>query len=385
MAEEPDWEEIRSEFPTLSRKIYLNSCSLGLLSNGCKKALHRFIDSWSEQGAAAWYSDWMVEIGLIRQRFASLINASPSEIAILPNISSTLAVISSSLDLGPGREVVTTALDFPTVAQHFLAKKRLGVATTIIQSSDRIKIDLDQFEAAICPATALVVTSHVYFTSGYIQDVGSIVDLAHGNGALAMIDDYQASGQLPIDVKDLDIDVLVSGGMKWLLGSPGIAYMYVKEDLIESLSPTVVGWFANRDQFDFNPNEIVFRDDAARFESGTPAVASIFAGAEGLRIINEIGPQAIRERTKAIAGRLVDRLKEEGFKLRTLDDPDRHASITMVEIKDPALAVEELAKRDIIVDYRPGAVRFSPYFYNSFDDIEAAVTALCQIREALEV
>ena len=63
MAEEPNWEEIRSEFPTLSRKIYLNSCSLGLLSNGCKKALHRFIDSWSEQGAAAWYSDWMVEIG----------------------------------------------------------------------------------------------------------------------------------------------------------------------------------------------------------------------------------------------------------------------------------------------------------------------------------
>ena len=385
MAEEPDWEEIRGEFPTLSRKIYLNSCSLGLLSNGCKKALHRFIDSWSEHGAAAWYSDWMVEIGLIRQRFASLINASPSEIAILPNISSTLAVISSSLDLGPGREVVTTALDFPTVAQHFLAKKRLGVATTIIQSSDRIKIDLDQFEAAISPATALVVTSHVYFTSGYIQDVGSIVDLAHGNGALAMIDNYQSTGQLPIDVKDLDIDVLVSGGMKWLLGSPGIAYMYVKEDLIESLSPTVVGWFANRDQFDFNPNEIVFRDDAARFESGTPAVASIFAGAEGLRIINEIGPQAIRERTKAIAGRLVERLKGEGFKLRTPDDPDRHASITMVEIKDPALAVEELAKRDIIVDYRPGAVRFSPYFYNSFDDIEAAVAALCQIREALEV
>ena len=385
MAEEPDWEKIRGEFPTLSRKIYLNSCSLGLLSNSCKNALHRFIDSWSEHGAAAWYTDWMAEIGAVRHRFASLINASPSEIAILPNISSTLAAVSSSLDLGPGREVVTTALDFPTVAQHFLAKKKLGVATTIIQSSDRVKIGLDQFEAAISPATALVATSHVYFTSGYVQDVGPIVDLAHRNGALAMIDDYQATGQLPIDVKDLNIDILVSGGMKWLLGGPGVAYMYVREELIESLSPTVTGWFANRDQFDFNPNEIVFRDDAGRFETGTPPVASIFAGAEGLRFVNDIGPQAIRERTKAIAGRLVDRLKDEGFKLRVPDDPDRHASITMVEMKDPALAVEELAKRDIIVDYRPGAVRFSPYFYNTFDDIESAVTALCQIREALEV
>lgn len=385
MAEETDWGKIRSEFPTLSRKIYLNSCSLGLLSKSCKEALHRFIDSWDEHGAAAWYTDWMAEIGSVRQRFASLINASPNEIAILPNISSTLGVISSSLDLGPGKEVVTTALDFPTVAHHFLAKERLGVSTTIIQSTDRVKIDFDQFEAAISPATALVVTSHVYFSSGYVQDVGPIVDLAHRNGALAMIDDYQSTGQMPIDVKELDIDVLVSGGMKWLLGGPGIAFMYVKEDLIESLSPTVTGWFANRDQFDFNPNEIIFRDDAGRFETGTPPIASIFAGNEGLRFVNDIGPQAIRERTKAITERLVGRLKEEGFKLRAPDDPDHHASITMVEMNDPALAVEELAKRDIIVDYRPGAVRFSPYFYNSFDDIESAVMDLCQIREELEV
>ena len=385
MPHEPDWEKIRDEFQTLSRKIYLNSCSLGLLSNSCKNALHRFIDTWSEHGAAAWYTDWMAEIGSVRQRFASLINASPSEIAILPNISSTLGAISSSLDLGPGREVVTTALDFPTVAQRFLAKQRLGVDTTIIQSSDRVKIDLEQFETAISSATALVATSHVYFSSGYIQDVGPVVDLAHRNGALAMIDDYQATGLVPIDVKELDVDVLVSGGLKWLLGGPGIAYMYVKEDLIDSLLPTATGWFANRNQFDFNPNEMVFRDDAARFETGTPGVASIFAGAEGLRFINDIGPPAIRERTKDITKHLVDRLKEEGFKLRVPDDPQRHASITMVEMKDPALAVEELSKRDIVVDHRPGAVRFSPYFYNTIDDVETAVVALCQIREAFEV
>lgn len=385
MAEEPDWGKIREEFPTLSRKIYLNSCSLGLLSHSCKEALHRFIDSWNEHGAAAWYTDWMAEIGSVRQRFASLINASPGEIAILPNISSALGVISSSLELGPGKEVVTTVLDFPTVPQHFLAKERLGVATKIIQSPDRVKIDLDRFEEAISPSTALIATSHVYFSSGYIQDVGRIVDVAHRHGALTMIDDYQATGQVPMDVKELDIDILVSGGMKWLLGGPGTAYLYVREELIESLEPTTTGWFANRNQFDFNPNEMVFRDDAARFETGTPPVASIFAGAEGLRFINDLGPPAIRKRTKEIAGRLADRLREEGFKLRAPDDPNRHASITMVEMKDPALAVEELAKRDIIVDHRPGAVRFSPYFYNSFDDVEAAVSALCQIREALEV
>ena len=385
MSLEPDWAKIRREFPTLARKNYLNSCSLGLLSNSVKESLHRYIDSWDEYGASAWYGSWMEEIGTVRERFASLINASPDEVALLPNISGTLAAISSSLDLGPGKQVVTTALDFPTVAHHFLAKERLGVETTIIQSADRVKIDLAQFEAAISEQTSLVVTSHVYFTSGYIQDVGAIVDLAHSNGALAMIDDYQSTGQVPVDVKALNTDILVTGAIKWMLGGPGTAFMYVKGDLIEKLSPTVTGWFANRDQFDFNPIEIVFRENAARFETGTPSVSSIFSGAEGLKMINELGPEAIRQRTAEITNHLVGRLRDEGFKLRVPDDPARHASITMVEVKDPALAVGELAKQDIVVDHRPGAVRFSPYFYNSLEDIDAVVLALCQIREEHEI
>ena len=294
-----------------------------------------------------------------------------------------MSAISSSIDFSTRSKVVCCELDFPTLTYHWLANKE--VETVIIDAVDPVHVPIGSFESAVDSHTALIATSRVYFTTGYIQDVKALADIAHRNGALLLVDDYQGTGQVPIDVKETGVDILVTGGLKWLIGGPGIAYMYVKEELTESLSPTVIGWFANRDQFDFNPNEIVFRDDAARFESGTPAVASIFAGAEGLRIINEIGPQAIRERTKAIAGRLVDRLKEEGFKLRVPDDPDRHASITMVEMKDPALAVEELANRDIIVDYRPGAVRFSPYFYNSFDDIASAVVALCQIREALEV
>ena len=78
-----------------------------------------------------------------------------------------------------------------------------------------------------------------------------------------------------MDVKALNVDILVTGAMKWLLGGTGTAFMYVKRDLIEGLSPTVTGWFANRDQFDFNPNEIVFRENAARFETGTPSVPSV--------------------------------------------------------------------------------------------------------------
>ena len=375
-----DWSEISAQFPTLSHKTYLNSCSLGLLSNRSRKAVNRYMDLWTEKGAAAWYTEWMAEIGAVRDEFAALISAGPDEIAVLPSISSALAAVASSLDLGEGDRVVTTALDFPTVAHHFLAKRRQGVETAIISSRDRVKIDLDQFEATISDRTVLVATGRVYFTSGYIQDIESVAALAHAKGALVFVDDYQATGQVPIDVKATGVDILASGGLKWLLGGPGIAYMYVRRDLIGRLAPTVAGWFGNRNQFDFNPNEMVFRDDAARFETGTPSVAAIYAGAEGLRIVNELGPQAIRERTSELTSRLVMRLKEEGFKLRSPEVAERHASITMVELGDPGAVVQALADRGIVVDSRPGAVRISPYFYNTLDEIETVVAALREAR-----
>ena len=375
-----DWSEISAEFPTLSRKTYLNSCSLGLLSNRSRAALNRYMDLWAEKGAAAWYVEWMAEIGAVRDEFAALINASPSEISVLPSISSALAAIASSLDLGEGDRVVTTVLDFPTVAHHFLAKGRQGVETVIIPTHDGVRIDLDQFEAAISDRTVLVATSRVYFTSGYIQDIESVAALAHAKGALFFLDDYQATGQLPIDVKDMGVDILASGGLKWLLGGPGIAYMYVRGDLIGQLAPTVAGWFGNRNQFDFNPNEMVFRDDAARFETGTPSVAAIYTGAEGLRIVNELGPEAIRERTSELTSRLVMGLKEDGFTLRSPEVAKKHASITMIELDDPGAVVQALAERDIVVDSRPGAVRISPYFYNTLDEIDAVVAALRDVR-----
>ena len=122
----------------------------------------------------------------------------------------------------------------------------------------------------------------------------------------------------------------------------------------------------------------MFRDEAARFETGTPSVAAVYSGAEGLRIVNELSPEAIRERTSEIASH-----RDEGFVLRTPDNPERHASITMVEVGDPQAVVAGLAERDVIVDARPGAVRISPYFYNNLEDIETAVSALTEVRKEL--
>lgn len=375
----PDWEALRAQFPTLADKVYLNTCSLGLLSTRSRDAIGAYMDLWEEKGAAAWYAEWLSEMENLRDQFARLINATAEEIAIMPSISAALAAITSTVDLQEGDQLVTGELDFPTIAHGFHARSGSGVETRVIASDDRITIGVKDFESAISHRTRLVATSRVYFTSGYIQDVAAICDAAHSVGALAFVDDYQATGQVPVDVQDIDVDVLVSGGLKWLLGGPGVTYMYVRRELIQDLEPSVAGWFGHRDQFAFDPHQMIYKDHAARFETGTPSVAAIYAGAEGLRIVNELGASSIRARTCELTSVLVKSLKDDGFQLRTPSDQARHASITMIEVEDPAEVVTRLAERNIIVDFRPGAVRVSPYFYNTLEDIAAFVSAMKEI------
>ncbi len=251
----------------------------------------------------------------------------------------------------------------------------------ILPSPDRVGVPLEAFEAAIDRQTALVATCRVYFTSGYIQDVQVVARLAHRKGALCLIDDYQGTGQVPIDVKTADVDFLVSGGLKWLIGGPGVAYLYVRRELIPSLQPSVAGWFGQQRQFDFDPRHLEFRPDARRFEAGTPSVAAVYAAKAGLEIINEIGSYNLRQRTASLNQDLVRRLREHGYRLRIPADPEHQAGITIVEIEEPLAITHSLAERGIIVDKRPGAVRVSPYFYNTMEENQAFVQALDEITK----
>lgn len=372
-------EAWRDEFPGLEASTYLNTCSLGQLSRRSRAAVDEFMDLWEQYGASAWYDIWLGRLAECRQRFAQLINAQPHEVAVLPSVSVALSAIGSSLDFAQRPEVVTADMDFPTVVHQWLARRRDGARVRLLESPDRIQVPTSAFAAAIGPETALVATTHVFFTSGWIQDMATISALAHESGALALFDGYQAAGQLPVDVKATDVDIYISGGLKWLLGGPGIVYMYVRESLIEQLEPTTTGWFAAEDMFAFDPERFEQAGDARRFEPGTPAVAALYAGAAGLSIVQEIGPPAIRDRTHELVADLIHRLRAAGLQPRVLDDVDRHAGIVMVPVADPAAVVKALAKRRIIIDYRPGAIRISPYFYNTEAENEQLAEALRSI------
>lgn len=377
--EHPELIEYRAEFPILKRKTYLNSCSLGALSTRSMQGLETFMEMWNEWGAHAWYEIWMGEIAKVREKFASLIGAQLHEVAIAPNVSTALSSIANALDYSKRNKVVMAEMDFPTLAYQWLVKERLGVECHFVPSPDGIYTPPELFEDMVDEKTALVATSRVFFTSGYIQDARAVADIAHKHGAYVLIDDYQGTGQIPIDVVAMDIDFLVTGALKWLMGGPGLALIYIREGLIPNLLPTITGWFGHREQFQFKTREFEFRDDAARVEMGTPSVPSIYTANGGLEIVKEISVENICERTRYLTNDLIARAREQGWTVHAPQEPERRSSIVMLELERPDEIVKGLVARNIITDFRPGLLRISPYFYNTIEENAIVIDAISEI------
>jgi kynureninase len=368
--------DYRAEFPIFRRSIYLNSCSLGALSTRSRAKVNEFLDLWETRGAAAWYEIWWSALADLRSRYARLIGAAEGSIALHPNISVALTSVAESLDYRRRPKVVVTSLDFPTVAYQWLARAGDGIEVVVVESPDGIGVPVDAIARAVDDRTALVATSHVFFTSGAIQDVRGLAEVVHRKGAMLLVDGYQATGQLPVDVGALGVDFYCSGGLKWLLGGTGVAFMYARPDLWSMLRPRASGWFAHRAQFRFDPRTLELHDDARRLEAGTPPLMPVYAQLGGLEVIEELGPREIRRRTMALAEDLIDNARAAGLRPRVAATPEERTAIVMLPSEDPPAAVQRLAAAGIVADSRPGHVRVSPYFYNVPDDHRAAIERL---------
>lgn len=358
----------RSEFPIFEHTTYLNSCSLGPLSRTSRSRINTALDQWEERGAANWYDVWWSALDELRSRYGRLIGADAGEIALHPSVSSILTVVASALDTTRRRKVITTSLDFPTVPYQWLVK---DVELVLLESPDGVSVPLEAFEAAIDEQTALVATSHVYFTSGAIQRVDAIAEMARRKGALSFVDGYHGVGQLPVDVHALGVDFYCSGGLKWLLGGAGVAFLYARRDGTHTLRPGTTGWFAHKDQFAFDPAHFTPHDDARRFECGTPPLLPVYAQLGGLDILESAGAEAIRAATAALSEDLIALAQARGITPKMAPVASERSGIVMLPSADPHADVARAAAAGFIVDARPGHVRVSPYFYNIADDHRA--------------
>lgn len=370
-------EGLRAHFPILGTHTYLNSCSLGPLSDRAEDELASFLHLWHTMGASAWYEHWLQRLDDLRGAVAAMFSAQQSEVALSPSTSVALSSVAESVDWAERPRVVTTELDFPTLAYQFAVKPQ--VELVILRSDDGVGIDPEQFARAVDDRTAFLATSHVFFTTGFRQDIQHLARIARDAGALSLIDGYQGAGQLSVDLPGSGVDLYTTGPLKWLCGGPGLAYLYVRQELIPQLTPRITSWFATENQFDFDLEGFRYRDDARRFEMGTPALPTVHTALGGQAILDEVGLDVVETRNGLLARYLEDALESAGFQLRTTTDRAHRTAIVMVEHPTPAQTVAALARERIIVDHRPGHIRISPHVFNTTGELDRIVDALVRI------
>jgi kynureninase len=377
----PDWRALRAEFPLLDRYIYFNACSLGPLPRAGRAALERYASDWDQKGTPVWYSDWIPLLARFRKRIGELLGAPAGTTAIAPSVSVALGTLATGLPLPEGRrKVLIGELDFPTIGHQWLSRPEFDVE--FVPSRDGVTIPPSAFAERIDGRTALVVTTHLFYTTGYLQDVRSIADSAHAAGALCVIDGYQTCGCVPIDVVAMDCDAFVGGCLKWLSGGPGTAFMYVRPELIPRVRPHGTGWFATRDPFSFTLQELDFADDAQRLETGTWAMACHYAGLAGLELILEVGVEHIRERLRDLTDRILERCAAARVKTFTPRERERRCGIVTLESEHPAEVEAKLHAAGVIVDSRPGRIRLSPHWCVTEEELERGLDLVFHLMGA---
>lgn len=373
----------RSEFPILDKTVYLISHSLGAMPRDTIAQLAEYADMWATRGVRAWAEGWWDMPVTVGNEVGLIIGAEPDSVVMHQNVSICQSLILSSLEPTPKRnKIVYSELNFPSVMYVYEAHARDGkLRIETVPSDDGITIKLDRFLEAIDEETLLVPFSHVLFKSGFLQNAKAITERAHEVGAMVVLDAYQSAGTVPFNVKDLGVDFATGGSVKWLCGGPGAGYLYVRPDLHEKLEPKTTGWMAHEEPFAFD-TKLRYASGIRRFLHGSPAIPALYAARSGYRIINEIGLQAIREKSIRQTTRLISLAEEAGFKVTSPQSAsDRGGTIT-VGHDDAAAITRELIRREFIVDYRPGAgVRISPHFYNTDEEIELVVREMKAIRD----
>jgi kynureninase len=371
----------RDEFPILDRTTYLISNSLGAMPRGVFDGVRAYADSWAERGVRAWEEGWWDMAVDVGDKIAPLIGAHPGEISLHQNVTQTQAVISSCFDFrGSRNKIVMTDLEFPSIQYFYHEQRRLGARIDLVPSPDAVRIDFEKFLAAIDETTLLVPISLVLFRSAYIVDARAIIERAHRVGAHVVLDLFQATGAIPVDVRALGADFAVGGVLKWLCGGPGVAYLYVREDLRATLQPALTGWMAHQRPFAFEPGAIDPRDDSFRYLNGTPHIPALYACQPGLDIVNRAGIAAIRAKSVRITTGVLEGAESRGWRVNTPQNPAERAGTVSVDCPHAYEVCRELLARDILVDYRPKAgVRLSPHFYNREDECEFALMQMDEI------
>ena len=381
--------DIRSKINIVKKYIYFNNASSGPLFIDTIEYVKKFLDMWSEEGEPWDFAlDCIIET---KKLFAEFIGGSKDEIAAVPGATYGINTILSSIRYVHGCNVVVSELNFPTSIYTLHTLRRRGFIKEIrIARSINGYVPFEKYEKLIDDKTAIVLVDYVAWITGYRERIREITEIAHRHGSIIITDAYQAVGVIPIDVKKENIDVLVTGSSKWLMGIHGAGFIYINKDIINELEPMFSGWMSIEDSVlikrergeelldkPFDIEQFKLSSTASRFEWGTWPLISFIGTKASLHMLRKYdAPGKYNNHTSKIIEVLMNGIEELGFRIVT--PKDSYAAIISFEYKDPKKLANYLKSKNVIVSPRPGVIRLSPHFYNTIEEAEKFLEILKQ-------
>jgi kynureninase len=366
-----DASAYRDRFPILAETTYLINHSLAAMPAAAEDRLAEYARMWRTRGIRSWGEGWWDMPLTVGDQVGRIVGARPGTTCMHQNVTVAVAVVLSCFRLEPPRNrIVYLEGEFPSV--RYLLQAQPGAEIEVVA-------DLDALVEAIDERTLLVPLSHVLFKTAELQDVDAVQRRAEEVGAHVLLDAYQSAGAVPLDLDALGVAFATGGSVKWLCGGPGAGWLYVRPDLIEELEPAFVGWQGHARPFAFEP-ELEYADGIARFLTGTPNVPALYAATAGYDVIEEVGVEAIRERSLGLTDLLIRLADDAGFEVTSQRDQARRGASVTVRTPGFEGVHKELAERQILCDFRPDVgLRLGPHFFNTEDELEYAVGQIAEI------
>jgi selenocysteine lyase/cysteine desulfurase len=379
-----DIEQLRQEeFPHSAEIVYLNHAGISPLPQRTKRAVQEVVEALSRDPGDFFGSHALPAFETLQGSLASYLNAaSPAEIVPITSTSAGLNMIAQAIDWPSGSNVIFCDLEFPSNAYPWMSLVRDGVEPRCVPA-DRGGLTLARLEEFVDERTSAVAVSAVQFFSGHKTDLAAIGRFCHERNILLIVDAIQAIGHKRFDVEAMHIDVLATGGMKSLLALPGAGFMYVRQAVAENARPRTICANATVDYLHWLDYDLTPLPGSARFSSGTPNVAGMLAILPSLRLITELGVDAIDKHTTALTRYAGERLAAEGYEVITPLD----AAGPIVTLRSPwpneetdRLIAYLAGRRIAVVKHldKAGApyIRLSFHCYNTRAEVDTFMAAV---------
>ena len=366
----------RDRFPHLNQPhYYLNHAAFGVLSQTTLKSIKQHLVARSTGVIESFFEDIEI-IENTRAKLAKLINApSPDNISFITNTSEGLNIIASGFKWKSNDRILINDAEFPSNVYPFTNLKSKGVQTDFLKSKDGF-VTAEQLSSALEKNHRMLSISAIQFLSGYRIDLKKLGQATKSNDTSLVVDAIQAIGNAPIDVQSMNIDGLVSGGLKSMMAPMGTGFMYISDKLRTQIDQAFVGWLSVETPWDLSNFEQDLNPTNRRFELGGINVPGIYAMHDSVDPFLELGTAEINQHLIDLTDFIDSEMQSFGLKRFTVEDPKHRSGIITYDLPenvDGDSLIQALKHRKVTLSHRQGKLRFSPHFYNSAEDIKKAI------------